>query len=110
MLAVAGERLERATRAFGQLLMRDEALPVPAIQHARIEVLGVRHVRRRPDLEWMPVVRPPRRDLLELGKGRAVPLVDYRGAIPFLLTRQDHPLGQAEEIACSDAPVLPLLR
>jgi len=77
-------------------------------------MLGVRDEELTAGLEGMPVVGPSRGDALELGERLAGPLVDNRvpaGSVvlPGVPGREDHSLGQAQEVPAVDLPVLPLL-
>jgi hypothetical protein len=104
---VVVEAGERPTGFHHQLLVGDEPLAVPAVEHARPEVLGVRDIVRPAGLEVVPVVGPARRDRLDLDEALAVELVDERRAV--LVAVQCHTLGQAEEMPVADPPVPELL-
>ena len=97
-----------------QGLVRRQPGAVPAVQDAGACVLGVRDEELAAGRERVPVVGPPGGNALELGELLAIPLVDDRVPILALARcgvpgREDHPLGEPEEVPAADLPVPPLL-
>src|SRR3979409_642008 len=68
---------ERSASALQQYLTRNEPVPVPPVQHRRLDVVCIGEIHLTVQLERMPVVAPFGRELLELLETAPGPFVDH---------------------------------